>query len=214
MQNVLVLTSSNRLMEHQTTVAIQDLINRGAGHIEQRETGDVSLARNLALTMAARALQNGPHEAVLMIDDDMVFSHEHARALVEHALLRDVAASACYVLSDGRLAATHLSGDRWLTGLGFLCIPRSQLLSLVARSTPFRAHRLSEDWTIEFTRSCADLIIDGEPHWDPEDYRFTRSLGGVELLPIAVGHVKKRVLLPDQTKLAAFIEQEQGKVRG
>ena len=211
MQNVLVLTSSNRLMEHQTTVAIQDLINRGAGHIEQRETGDVSLARNLALTMATEALQNGPHEAVLMIDDDMVFGHEHVEMVVRHALEREVATSACYVLSDTRLAATHLAGDRWLTGLGFLCIPRPLLLALASQSTRFRAHRSSKDWTIEFTRSCADLLVDGELHWDPEDYRLTRRLGGVELLPIAVGHMKKRILLPDQNKLAAFIVEEQGK---
>jgi hypothetical protein len=213
MKHVLVLTSSNRLMEHQTTVAVQELVNRGAGHIEQRDTGDVSLARNLALSMACQALQNGPHEAVLMIDDDMVFTPEQAEALVTHALSREVAASACYVLSDGRLAATHLSGDRWLTGLGFLAIPRSLLLAVASRATRFRAHRGSKDWVVEFTRSCADLVMDGEPHWDPEDYRFTRQLGGCELLPIAVGHVKKRVLLPDHTKLSAFIAEEQGKTR-
>jgi len=57
-------------------------------------------------------------------------------------------------------------------------------------------------------------MIDGELHWDPEDYRLTRSLGGVELLPVAVGHIKKRALLPDQSKLAAFIAEEQGKIRG
>ncbi len=214
MQHVLVLTSSNRLMEHQTMVAVQDLVSRGAGWCEQRETGDVSLARNIALTLALGKLEVTAHEAVLMIDDDMVFGHEQAQAVVAHALARDVPTSACYVLGDERLAATHLTGDRWLTGLGFLCIPRTQLFALASQSTRFRAHRGSTDWMVEFTRSCADLQLDGETHWEPEDYRLTRRLGGVELLPIAVGHIKKRSLLPDQTKLGAFIAAQQGKIRG
>jgi len=211
MHNTLVLTSSNRLMEHQTVVAVQDLVNAGAGYIEQRDTGDVSLARNVALTLALRSMADGPHEAVLMIDDDMVFGREHAEAVVRHALARDVPTSACYVLPDGRLAATHFAGERWLTGLGFLCIPRAQLFVLASQSTRFRGHRGAQDWLVEFTRSCADQLIDGELHWESEDYRLTRRLGGVELLPIAVGHVKKRVLLPDQSALAEFITTEQAK---
>ncbi len=211
MQNTLVLTSSNRLMEHQTTLAVQELVAAGAGYIEQRDTSDVSLARNIALSLAVRSMVDGPHEAVLMIDDDMVFGRQHAEAAVAHALSRDAPTSACYVLPDGRLAASHLAGDRWLTGLGFLCIPRSQLFALAAHSPKFRPFRGSKDWMVEFTKSCADQMFEGELHWETEDYRLTRRLGGVELLPIAVGHVKKRVLLPDQSALAAFIATEQEK---
>jgi len=45
----------------------------------------------------------------------------------------------------------------------------------------------------------------GEPlEWISEDYRLCMRLGGVHLLPIALGHVKKRVLYPSEQNISDF----------
>jgi hypothetical protein len=211
MKHVLIVSSCNRLMERETQRGIQDLIDLGAGHIDQTDTGDVSLARNLALSQALHLLQVSAYEVILMVDDDMGFSAEQALRLTNHVRETKVPASAAYVLKDGRLAASHLSGDRWLTGLGFLALHRTNLEALAAESAKFRPFKGAKGWAWELTKSCADMHDGDDLLWQPEDYRLTRRLGGVVLLPMAVDHIKKHPLRPDEKQLEAFIATERGK---
>lgn len=206
MKNTLLVYSSNRLVETETAHAVAALVAAGAGVVEQRDTADVGLARNFALTMALRVLAAGAHDVALMVDDDMIFSVEQARALVEHARATGRPCSAAYVVNDGRLAAHHVGGGLWWTGLGMLAIP-ALALEAVANTLP-RFWEHEQEW-IEFTYSKSEPDTDkpGRRKWVPEDYRLCANLGGVALLPLCVGHIKKRALFPNAETLPAFIEK-------
>jgi hypothetical protein len=159
---------------------------------------DVTLARNLALSAAVNARSSrrgGDFDMVLMVDDDMVFSWEQASQLVNHARLRNVAASAMYGTTMGTLAATRLKSgpgedQRWATGLGLLAVPMRLLLDLAERSEQFDFNG-TKNWG--FTWSLAH----GGNYWS-EDFTLCRRLGGVHLLPIAIGHLKTIPIYPDE----------------
>lgn len=207
MKNTLVLVCSNRNVEKATTVALAALVSRGAARLDLDHVGDVALARNLGLSRALEVLHRAPrYDVVLMVDDDMVFTADQAQELVAYVRATGVAASAAYVLHDGMLAASHYRGDRWQTGLGFLAIPFRVLDALAHSSRKFRASRVAKEWTFEFTESSpVESETVGELVWEPEDYCLTRRLGGVVLLPLPVGHIKRKVLTCARSGLADLI---------
>jgi len=209
LQNVLLACASNRLKEHATSMAIQACVTRGAGFIEVRDIGDVSVARNIQLSLALRAMrENRRFEQVLMIDDDMAFRVEDVTALTSFVQQHMLPASGAYVLGDGRMAAQHLAGDRWLTGLGFVSIPLPALEMLASESREFYLRKGDNGKLWEFTRSCADREENGDWYWEPEDFRLTRRLGGVVLLSLPISHIKKRELRPSGDELPGFIARQ------
>jgi hypothetical protein len=129
-----------------------------------------------------------------MVDDDMYFTADQAQEIVAVARATNTPTSAAYVLANGVLAASHYRGNRWQTGLGFLAIPAHALDALSYKSPKFRAAKDVKEWTFEFTESRPIQSMNGELVWEPEDYCFTRRLGGVLLLPVCIGHIKKKVL--------------------
>lgn len=208
MKQCLVVCSSNRLIEHQTQTAIQALVLAGACFLEQRDTGDVALARNLALTKAIRVLEQSAYDVILMIDDDMVFNTDQVQFIIERVRETKKAASGCYVLGNGYMAAQQMKSGLWQTGLGFLAIHRQALFKLANEVPVFAANKEAKFPTIQFTTTGFTTDAMGTQYFEPEDFCLTRRLGGVELLPIPIGHVKKRVLLPDVTQLEAFCKGE------
>ena len=207
MKKTLTVYSSNRAPAQEFVRSIERLTMAGCAVIPQEGTADVTLARNLALTAAVQALRAGvTADVVLLVDDDMVFELSSVAAIATWVRGNQRAASAAYVMKDGTLAA-HFVGPRWHTGLGFLALPAAQLLRIADESEPF-VGKPNGGLVLEFTRSGV-ITRDGGRRWLGEDYYFTERLGGVDLLPMAVGHVKSVVLLPNEAKLREFLDSKE-----
>lgn len=208
MNRTIVVLSRNRPMLDRTRHCVHELMRGGALFLEQSGTADVALARCDALTSACETIRRQnevadlmkPRDTVLMVDDDMLFSIDQAQALVQHSRETGVASSAMYATLSSTLAATRIGGtDRWLTGLGLLAIPVGALLALERDSETFKMG--GERVYTAFTWSGPE-----KEAWYSEDYRLCQRLGGVYMLPIAVGHLKVLPIYPDDETIAAIRE--------
>jgi len=205
MKNVVVVRSSNRPIDEQCAACVANLVNCGATLVSQTGSSDVALQRNESLTRVVnfvRAEPALPFDVVLMVDDDMVFGTRAAGLVIAHCRTTGNVASACYALGNGDVAFERMPGGRYMGGLGFLAIPVATLVSLATRSPVYVDDGGQEFW--EFTTTGAELCDDGRRRWRGEDYRLTRALGGVDLLPVAVGHLKSKVVLPDGARFEAL----------
>jgi hypothetical protein len=200
MNKTIILCTHNRPIHAQTVISIRALNQAGAALIDHADAPtDVTLGRNLGLSAVCDNLDRMPAiDTVLMVDDDMVFTIDDAGRLVEHTRLHRVAASAMYATTAGALAACRLDNGQWMTGLGLLAIPADLLLALRGRSQPFE---FFEETRYAFTSSGA---CGG--HYLSEDFMLCKNLGGVDLLPIPVGHMKQAALYPDDETVAAIRE--------
>jgi hypothetical protein len=165
-------------------------------------SSDVAFARNVALSFTCSAFdKNADRDVVLLVDDDMVFNLDQAREVCDVARKTRCPASAVYPTAISEMAASRqwAPPGKWLAGLGFLAIPRENLLELARRSPSFvwRDNRT----LYEFTNSALHLV-DGQHRWYGEDYWLCHRLGGVNLLPIAVGHLKTVPLTAGDETLA------------
>lgn len=197
MKRTLIVMSSNREVEMRTQDSLAALQRAGGLLLVERGSACVAFARCRALSLACELLQ-GAHadrDVVLMVDDDMEIELETAQKVVDAARSSGVASSAAYATVASRLAGTRWRErpDRWLVGLGCLAIPTPLLLELEQESASFEMNGKAYS---EFTWTGAEK---GE--WIGEDYRLSQRLGGVNLLPLAVGHIKKWRIAPDQETL-------------
>jgi hypothetical protein len=210
-KNTILVVSTNRDMQAATRECLSQLRRAGAQYVEQSGCSDVALARCMALSGACNALRllnepdnlsltRGPFDTILMVDDDMTFTVDQAQELVNHTRAHAVPASAAYATLGGTLAASPIDEGKfgrqlWKCGLGFLAIPAALLLLLEKKSPKFE---LISGIYSAFTSSCAR--DDGQ--WWSEDFELCHRLGGVHLLPIAVGHLKTIPLFPDDVTIA------------
>lgn len=196
MKNTIVVMSSNREVERQTKNALQNLANLGAMLLMETGSSDVAFARCRALSWACDMLREHPdRDIVLMLDDDMDVPVETAQALADQARERGRACSAVYATLTAKVAASRWADHPglWLVGLGCVAIPRALLLALEERSESFE---VSGRFYSAFTWSGPE-----NGGWVAEDYRLSINLGGVHLCPLAVGHIKKGALWPDDETL-------------
>lgn len=208
MKNLIIVVASNRPQPNdQLFKSLAGFAARGTAIIHHVGTTDVALARNISLSLACNVLQQKKHDMVLMLDDDMVFSDDEVIAVLKHAYESGRPTSACYVLASGALAARRRDG-KWSTGLGFLAIPAKLLLEVAANSEPFQCpHEGSKIMEVlEFTESRI-VKVGGKREWQGEDFVLCQRLGGVDLVPVAVGHLKQQVLRPSQEHLKGFLEE-------
>ncbi len=229
MNRTIVLCSFNRPIQEATRNAITQLREHGAAYIPQSGAADVTLARNLALSGGCRWLRHINDNAIerggtqtmrdtfLMVDDDMLFTPEHAQILINHSRTHQRPASAMYATLHGTIAASpfhdHPADDdktiallraanvqpqRWVAGLGLLAIPVALLLELEAKQPKFKFPDLTQEGRplIDNTAFTSSGAMNGE--WWSEDYTLCRNLGGVHLLPMAVGHLKTIPIYPDE----------------
>lgn len=209
MQNTIVVVSTNREMQSVTRNCISQMRRAGAQYVEQTGCSDVALARCLSLSGACNALRmlnaqgNGrSFDTFLMVDDDMQFEIEQAQELINHSRSHVVPASAVYATVQGTIAASPMdhglhARQLWKTGLGLLAVPASLVLALEKRAPKFE---LTNGIFTAFTSSGPD----GEGQWWSEDFTLCKALGGVHLLPIAVGHLKTIPLFPDDETIKAI----------
>ena len=195
MKNLLVLTPSRRGVHALTRTCIAALEREGAERLDLTGCSDVALARNLLLTQALTVPSE--RDMLLLVDDDMSFSLDQAKAVIASATLSCTPTSACYATNAGSLAHTRRKGGRWNSGLGFLALPRVVLAALAAELTELPAINGSK---IKPFCQCRPSPDGSE--WFSEDYWFTEQLGGVELLSVAVAHIKEMPIRPDAYTLA------------
>jgi len=207
MNRTIVVLSHNRPIQDATRECLGALTRAGAAYLTHYGTADVALARCYALSEACNALRMfneqvagiTPRDTILMVDDDMLFSIDQAQALVDRSRETGVAASAMYATTMATVAAARIAGtDRWLTGLGLLAIPAGALLELERDSESFA---VKDKRYTQFTWSKVDRGA-----WFSEDFTLCQRLGGVYLLPIAVGHLKVLPIYPDDETIAAIRE--------
>lgn len=197
MKKTLVLMSSNREMEKQTRATLDGFGAAGAKILLERGSACVAFARNRALSLACENLRGACSECdiVLMIDDDMEIDVASAQKVIDAARSSGVASSAAYATIVSRLAGTRWKErpGRWLVGLGCLAVPVGLLLELERESDSFEMNGKAYS---AFTWVNAEK---GE--WVSEDFRLSKRLGGVQLLPVGVGHIKKWRIEPDRATL-------------
>lgn len=206
MKNVIIAIATNRPIASDTQRCLSELMQAGAKKLTSEGSSDVAYARNVTLSFVVREFEKNPElNVALLIDDDMLFNLAQAVELCTHALAHGCAASAVYSTAISEIAATTrwAPEGKWLAGLGFLAIPRQALLELAELSPSFemRGHKI---W--EFTRSALH-VVDGHSRWYGEDYWLCARLGGVDVLPIAVGHLKTVPLVPDEETLRRVRER-------
>lgn len=197
MKNTIIVMSSNREIETATKRTLQSLTDLGAIVLLETGSADVAFARCRALSWACEKLREYPErDVVLMLDDDMDVPAETAQTLADRARETGRACSAVYSTLTARVAAARWPGHPglWLVGLGCVAIPRALLLDLEERSESFEVNG----------RVYSALTWSGpeDGNWVGEDFRLSKNLGGVHLCPLAVGHIKKGALWPDEETLA------------
>lgn len=201
MKKTLIVMSTNREMEKQTLATVNALGALGAARLMEVGSADVAFARCRALSFACERLREMPErDAVLMLDDDMEVPSDTAQAVVDHARKTGKASAAAYATINAKLAAARWKDGLWLVGLGCVAIPRALLLELEASSESFE---MSGKVYSAFTWCGAEGGA-----WVGEDFRLSMRLGGVQLLPLGVGHIKKGSLWPDDTTLEQIAKGE------
>lgn len=212
MRNLLIVIASNRAQPNDSLFKnLAGYAARGSAIIHHVGTTDVALARNISLTLAYAVLKQNQHDVVLMLDDDMVFSESHVNTILAAASTSKRPTSACYVMASGALAARRRNG-RWLTGLGFLAIPSKVLLELGDASPRFKCPldgAVNHLDIIEFTQTRITTLENGTREWQGEDFVLCERLGGINLAPVSVGHLKPQVLQPSPDHIKAFLEEQE-----
>jgi hypothetical protein len=197
MKNTIVVISSNRGLEKQTKASLAAMQAAGAMALMETGSADVAFARNRALSWACNKLRDFPErDSILMMDDDMEVPLETGQALLDKARALQRPTAAVYSTLHARIAAARWPEKPgwWLCGLGIVAIPRALLLELEERSESY------EQLGTYYTAFCWTGPYQGG--WIAEDFRLSMNLGGVHLMPLGVGHIKKGALWPDDETLA------------
>ncbi len=198
MKKTLVLMSSNREMEHETRRSLKELTKLGAAFLHEQGSSDVAFARCRALSFACEHLRGdlADRDVVLMLDDDMEVDSETAQLVVDAARQSAKACAAAYATRTSKLAATRWKDGLWQVGLGCVAVPAHLLLELEQSSESFEV--------MGKAYSAFTWCGPERGAWIAEDYRLSMRLGGVRLLPLAVGHIKKGSIWPDDETLEAI----------
>lgn len=194
MKSTLIVISSSRGWARELQKSIEAMRSAGAMLLEEYGSSCVTFARNRALSQACDALRGFPErDVVLMVDDDMQIPLDTAQQLAAAARELGQACSAIYATASRTIAAERRKDGLWMTGCGALAIPSRLLLDVEARSPSFEMRGNA------YTGFTSASARDGR--WMGEDFTLCEALGGVRLLPLAVGHVKPVPIWPDDETL-------------
>ncbi len=205
MRSTIVVCSYNRPIQAQTQSVIDAMTRHGAafthrwdfGRLTQPLVSEAEVKRGQWYPGSDAYFFTVDYDTVLMVDDDMLFELDQAQELINYTRKNAVPASALYATITGGIAAMPMPGKvtlpgekgLWLAGLGLLAIPAWMLLRLEAESETFV--------TLQGTKRAFTSSTCREGRWYSEDFELCHRLGGVHLLPIAIGHLKTIPIYPD-----------------
>jgi len=201
MKRTLAICTSHKNPTIETRAGLAAISSAGGSFRIFTGLADVALARNLYLTRCLTIAGEVGADLILLVDDDIAFTINDARAVVSQVRETGQPVSACYATNTGHLAAAKQANGRWFSGLGFLGLPLASLHELAGSSA--RVRTVNGEECICFTWTGPEL--GAEPTWYSEDYRFCERLGGVLLTKVAVGHVKPIALYPDPQSMDKFL---------
>jgi len=196
-----VLTPTREGVTSATRNCISELEQLGAERLDMAGCSDVALARNLLLS---RALRHMPDHITtfLLVDDDMIFDRATAQLVVERAEQEGKPVSAVYPTNTLQLAAMRWENGLWLTGLGFMALPRVLLRNFVSQHKALPAMNGIEVWP--FCQSAPSP--DGSMWWS-EDYWFSYNMGGVILARLTAKHWKRMPLFADEQTMKTLFDE-------
>jgi hypothetical protein len=202
-RTLVVLPSYSGRPDPRTTASIRAL--KGCHVMQLPGCSDVSLARNRVLSLVLTNLSEFPTvDKLLMVDDDIVFGPDDAEQLLAEAHVLNAPVSAVYTNAQGFVCARRMNNDLYLTGLGFFAMPLELLVELSERLEPCEG---PEGPIFPFCTS-GPALDRGKRIWESDDFSFCRRLGGVHLMPLAVGHCKTVPLYPDEETIRRVAADE------
>lgn len=170
--------------------------------VEVKGLANLPRARSLAIDQALDAVRGTKIDALLLVDDDMVFHPDGALGLVDVARERDAPVSGFCLRRDGSVSARpwppgSQGVGRWLTGLAFMAAPVAALERMGETLPRLGGIRV-------WCQTGAHDALPGE--WVPEDFWFCLHWDGVELAPFPAGHVKPVPIWPDARSMRLVLE--------
>lgn len=207
MQNTLIVVASHSGFTTRTRTCIDMLMANGAGVQVEMGCADIALARNMALSLAMKRIEESAatdEYVLLSLDDDMLVDLDTAAYLVRAARDLQRPVSAIYTTVKGHMAATRDPRDNggWLTGLGCVAIPHTLMVCYRDMCQPF-THSGKSYFEFTWTGRAPESVQD-KMGWFSEDYRLTWELGGAVLAKVGAGHLKEVDLWPDEETLEKF----------
>jgi hypothetical protein len=172
--------------------------------IKLRGMANLPKARSHAFDQALTATEGTEIDTVLCLDDDMVFKTEEIVRLVDFARTRNELVSAVALSHAGIVAARPHTPlvtrvrKRWLSGLSCMAIPLARLRQAAQNLSLVHGKLLPRPWCLTGEHEQ----LPGE--WIGEDLWFCLHFDGVEMVPIAVGHLKPIAIWPDDATLRQF----------
>lgn len=203
-RTLIVCSSTSGKLDHRHLAARMHCEKLGARVLLGTEISDVTLARNR--TLSAALTHDAERDVLLLLDDDIVFTPTTSQALVDYARETGRPVSAVYGNAKGKLCLCGMNWDpkakRKMVGLGCCAIPLLRLTEY-ANTLPDVE---GPDETILKPLCQSSYVVDweGKLKWCSEDFWLSRELGGFDLLPLAVKHLKTVPLFPDEITLQAI----------
>lgn len=211
MKNTVIVLITHRAAVDGTKSCIEKLQQEGAVLIHAKGHADLSCGRSCEITRAMDYLVGkgaDPKESVvLFLDDDMHFTKEQAQTLVDYVRTTGRPGSGVYGGSNGRLCASNKSGIEWEVGMGFMACRLDHLIRIAEGLSRLRLELYPDErGIVPFSRSGEHPTAPGR--WTSNDYWFCRELGGVDLLPLSIGHYKQIPIFPDDETVRKVIAKE------
>lgn len=197
MNKTIVLCTTHRGMSDETYESVVN--SQPVAILKHKGSACIDIARSVSFDRAVDAL-NSPAcaevDMILNVDDDMVFSPQHAQAVVDEARKRQHPVSARYATITRKVAAMRSPTAAYrlpFTGLGFLAIPKPCLLFVAEQLDAQEGGRIGN--VRAWCRTGEIAPFPGA--WSPEDLWFCNHFGGVYLSDtVTVGHLKTFAIVP------------------
>jgi hypothetical protein len=203
MEKTLVLIVTHRGVSYDTEKCLRSLVLNGcSSRVDLLGLSNLAKARSQAFDQALALTEGTPIDTVLCIDDDMVFEPEQARAVVELSRRKGELVSGICMSSGGVLCARPGAvqgadgATRWLTGFGFLAVPRSELVRVAPALPVLGGLRV-------WCQTGEHPHFPGE--WIGEDLWFSSHFGGALMAPLPIGHLKTQELRPNAEQVRAVM---------
>jgi hypothetical protein len=193
MKTTLAVCTTHRGMSDETYESVVNA--QPIAIMKHKGSACVDIARSVTFDRAHATLEAHPNiDMLLCVDDDIVFTPQHAETLIAEARKRQHPVSGRYATIERNVAAMRPpGGGMYYTGLGFLAIPRAPFMLVAEQLDSNEMGRIGKVRT--WCRTGEVAAFPGA--WSPEDLWFCNHFGGVYLSEtVVVGHLKTFAIAP------------------